>query len=168
MDLRLGNGSTLEIRPIRADDKDLLAAGFALLSDDTRQKRFLSPKPSLSSTELRYLTEVDGLAHVAFVAVERERPSHIAAVGRFVRERERPDTAEFAIVVGDAYQRQGVGSALARRLVGAARELGLRRFTARVLSDNVGAQKLIASIGEHLEYVSNGDGSRDMVVELAA
>ena len=46
--------------------------------------------------------------------------------------------------------------------------LGVRRFTARVLSDNVGAQKLISSIGEHLEYVNNGDGSREMVVELAA
>jgi acetyltransferase len=168
MDFRLGNGTLLEIRPIRSDDKELLAAGFRLLSDETRHARFLMPKPRLSSGELRYLTEVDGRDHVALIAVEADRPTHIAGVGRFVRDRGRPDTAEFAIVVGDAYQRQGLGRALAEALAAEAKVRGINRFTALALAENVGVQKLIGAIAEHLEYAHNGDGTRALTADLAA
>jgi RimJ/RimL family protein N-acetyltransferase len=168
VDLRLRNGNRLEIRPIHSDDKELLAAGFRLLSDETRQMRFLTAKPRLTKSDLRYLTEVDGRDHVALVAVEHDRPTHIAAVGRFVRDRERPDTAEFAIVVGDAYQRQGLGRALAEALAAEAKARGIHRFTAITLSDNVGVQKLIGAISEQLEYAHNGDGTRALTADLAA
>ena len=168
MDLRLESGRRFEIRAIRRDDKDLLAAGFRLLSDETRRLRFLGPKPRLSQSELRYLTEVDGRDHVALVVVEHEHPTHIAGVGRFVRDTERPDTAEFAIVVGDAYQGHGMGKALAAALVAEARERGILRFKALTEASNVPAQKLIASIGRHLEYVANGDGTREVTADLAA
>jgi RimJ/RimL family protein N-acetyltransferase len=168
MDLLLRDGTVLEIRPIRPDDKGLLAAGFRLLSDETRQMRFLTAKPRLTKGELAYLTEVDGCDHVALVAVERHQPTHIAAVGRFVRDREQPDTAEFAIVVGDAYQRQGLGRALGQALSAEAKARGISHFTATVLSENEAVQRLIASIGEHLVYVRNGDGTREIVADLAA
>jgi RimJ/RimL family protein N-acetyltransferase len=168
VNLRLPDGTELDVRSIRPDDKDLLAAGFRLLSDETRLRRFLAPKPRLTSSELRYLTEVDGRDHVALVAVERTHPTHIAAVGRFVRDRQRPDTAEFAIVVGDRYQRQGLGTTLGHALVHQAKARGIRRFTAMTLSDNIAVQRLIASIGEHLEFVPTGNGTREIVAELAA
>jgi RimJ/RimL family protein N-acetyltransferase len=166
--LLLRIGKLVEIRPIRSDDKELLAAGFRLLSDETRRARFLGPKPRLSEGELRYFTEVDGQDHVALVAVEAERFRRFVGVGRFVRDRARPDTAEFAIVVGDAYQRQGLGRALAEALAAEAKARGIHRFTALTLSENVGVQKLIGAIAEHLEYVNNGDGTRALTADLAA
>jgi RimJ/RimL family protein N-acetyltransferase len=168
MDLRFHSGLEVTVRPIRPDDKELLVAGLRLLSPETVHRRFLAPKPRFSAGELRYLTEVDGHDHVALVAVESERPTHIVAVGRFVRDRERPDTAEFAIVVGDRYQRQGVGRALSRLLVKEARDRGIRRFTATALSDNVAVDRLIASMARQLEYVPAGNGAREIVAELAA
>ena len=168
MDLRLRNGTAFEIRHIRSDDKELLTAGFRLLSDETRQMRFLTAKPRLTKGDLRYLTEVDGRDHIALVAVEAERPTHIAGVGRFVRDRERPDTAEFAIVVGDAYQRQGLGRALGEALAAEAKVRGIKRFTALTLAENLGVQKLIGAIAEHLEYAHNGDGTRELTADLAA
>ncbi|MDQ6915065.1 MAG: GNAT family N-acetyltransferase [Actinomycetota bacterium] len=156
------------IRPIRPDDNPLIAKAFSLLSDETRTRRFLGPKPRLTQSELRYFTEVDGHDHVALIAVEPEHPERVMAVARFVRDPARPDTAEFAIVVGDAYQRQGLGRTLARRLVAEARARDIRRFTAWTLSDNVGAQRLIRSMSEHLTYVPRGGGARELVVELAA
>jgi acetyltransferase len=102
------------------------------------------------------------------VAVEADHPTHIAAVARFVRDRERPDTAEFAILVGDAYQRQGLGRRLAAALVEEARARGIRRFTATAASDNTAAHRLIASISEHLVYVPTGAGTTEVVAELAA
>ena len=85
-----------------------------------------------------------------------------------MRDLERPDTAEFAIVVGDRLPAPGSGRALGRALADEARARGIRRFTATVLSENESVQRLIASIGEHLEYVPNGDGTREIVADLAA
>ncbi|MEA2437737.1 MAG: hypothetical protein QOF65_2293, partial [Thermoleophilaceae bacterium] len=133
MPLRLKNGTEITIRDIRADDKDLLAAGYARLSERSRLRRFLGPKPRLTASDLRYLTEVDGLNHYAIVAM---RGRDIVGVARWVRLVDDPDEAEAAIVVGDSLQGNGLGKILARRLADAARERGVRRMRASIMSDN--------------------------------
>jgi RimJ/RimL family protein N-acetyltransferase len=72
----------------------------------------------------------------------------IIGVARYVRLNEDPGAAEFAILVGDAYQGRGIGTALADELTDRAQAAGLERFTALVLHDNVAAQALIARIGD--------------------
>jgi GNAT superfamily N-acetyltransferase len=166
--VRLDNGVEVVIRPIRPADKTLLAAGVTRLSEESRRRRFLAPKPRLSASELRYFTQVDGCDHFALIAVHAEQPRWVLGVGRFVRERSRPDTAEFAIAVGDPYQRRGLGRELSRRLIDAARARGIEHFTAWTLSDNVAAERLIQSMSESLSYVGRGPGTREVVVDLAA
>jgi GNAT superfamily N-acetyltransferase len=165
---RLADGTPALIRAVQPGDKARIAKAFSLLSDETRLRRFLGPKPRLTASELRYLTEVDGRDHVALIAVHAERPDWVLGVARYVRDPERSDTAEFAIVVGDRYQRRGLGRELSRRLVAAARATGVRRFTAWILSDNLAVQPLIESIAEHLTYVPRGNGAREVTGELAA
>src|SRR3954468_11826104 len=92
------------IRPIRPSDAPLLAAAHATLSPETVRLRYLAPKPRLTARELRYLTEVDGVHHVAFLALRAEDPSRIAAVARFVRSTTDPEAAEAAVVVADDLQ----------------------------------------------------------------
>ena len=157
----------LVFRQIRPDDKGRLAAGLARLSPESRQKRFLMPKPRFSSTELRYLTEVDGFDHVAIVAVSATDADVFYAVGRFVRLRDDPGTAEVAIVVADPLQGRGLGREIGTRLADLARERGVTRFSATLLGDNVPAQRLFASISARLEQ-HIADGVREMVGELAA
>jgi RimJ/RimL family protein N-acetyltransferase len=157
----------LVFRHIRPDDKGRLAAGLARLSPESRHKRFLMPKPRFSSAELRYLTEIDGFDHVAIVAVSATDPDVFYAVGRFVRLRDDPETAEVAIVVADALQGQGLGRELGRRLADLARERGVRRFTATLLGDNVAAHRLFASLSARLEQ-RTAAGLREMVADLAA
>src|SRR3954453_9040280 len=109
MDLvRLDDGTALLVRPIEATDKARLAAGLTRLSETSRQKRFLGPKPRLTSAELRYLTEVDGHRHHALVAVF---PGHddLAASARWVPLRPDPLAAEAAVVVCDDLQGRGLG-----------------------------------------------------------
>jgi acetyltransferase len=157
----------LLFRHIRPDDKGRLAAGLTGLSPDSRRLRFLTPKPRLSSSELRYLTEIDGFDHVAIVAVSAEDPEVFYGVARFVRLREDPQTAEAAIVVGDALQGHGLGRELGRRLADEARERGVSRFTASMLSENKAAQALFQSISAQLQE-RTGSGLRELVAELAA
>ena len=164
---RLPDGTPLLFRHIRPDDKGRLAAGLARLSLDTQHKRFLMPKPRFSSSELRYLTEIDGFDHVAIVAVLADDAEAIVAVARFVRHSAAPDAAEVAIVVGDPYQGRGLGREIGRRLAEEARGRGVRRFTATLLGDNEAAHRLFASISDHLTQHTH-DGLREVEAELPA
>jgi acetyltransferase len=133
----LPDGAEVLIRPIRADDKRLLEEGLRRLSPESVQRRFLSPKRSFTSAELRYLTEVDGRNHVAFVAEDpRDVERRLIAVGRFVRLVGDPEAAEVAIVVADDWQGRRLGSLVAAKLAAEARRVGIQRFTATMAADN--------------------------------
>lgn len=164
----LPDGTQILIRPIQASDKVRLSIALGRLSRETIQRRFLAAKPKLSSGELRYLTEVDGHEHIALVAVLAAAPDSIAAVARCVRMPDAPDTAEFAIVVGDPLQGRGLGSLLARELATAARSSGIRRFSATMEGENVAVRRLIAHFTDTLEHEHVDHGVREVVVTLAA
>ncbi len=66
----LRDGSEVLISRLTPADAPLLADAFTRLSEESRRLRFLGPKPSLSSAELRYLTEVDGHRHEALSAID--------------------------------------------------------------------------------------------------
>jgi RimJ/RimL family protein N-acetyltransferase len=144
--VRLKGDVRVLIRPIRPDDKALLAAGMEHLSEHSAYQRFLVPKRSLTAGELRYLTEVDFRDHVAFVAVRPEEPEVLVGVGRWVRLASDPEVAEIAFVVGDDLQHRGLGTALAEALADSARERGVRRFVATMLPDNLAAHRLFARV----------------------
>src|ERR1700755_916716 len=103
MTLRTSDSGVPELllRRIEAEDKDALVAGLGRLSDRSVYQRFLSPKPRLTSSELKYLTEVDFDDHYALVAVLARAPSVIVGVGRWVRSAAAPSDAEIAIVIAD-------------------------------------------------------------------
>jgi protein lysine acetyltransferase len=166
--MRLRDGRDVRIRPIQAEDKVMLVLGIGKLSERTVYRRFLSPKRSFTHAELRYLTEVDGHDHVAFVAEPAEEPGTLIGVGRWVRQREEPDMAEVAIVVADCWQGRGVGSLIAAALAAEARDHGIGRFTARMLSDNLPAQRLMAKLAGHLERTHDGMGASELIGDLAA
>ena len=162
----LRDGTRLAIRPIHAADKAELTAGLGRLSPTTVHKSFMSPKTRFSSSELRYLTEVDGHHHAALVAEEVDPPHRIVAVARYVELPDEPGTADVAIVVGDPLQGQGLGSVLAAHLAEEAARNGIRGFSATMLSDNRAAHRLMAQLSEHLERRGVGAGQHELVVRL--
>jgi GNAT superfamily N-acetyltransferase len=164
----LKNGAAVRIRPIEPADKDILAVAHGRLSEETVYLRFLSAKPRLSGSELRYLTEVDGESHFALIAVMADRPDDAVGVARFVRSSEDPQAAEAAVVVGDAFQHQGLGRQLGLILADAARERGIRRFTATMLGTNLAAHRLMAAISHRLSNERPDGATRTLVAELAA
>ncbi len=156
------------MRPIRPDDKERLAAGHERLSEHTAWLRYLRPKSRLTAAEVRYLTEVDGRNHVALVVLRADDREAMVAVGRFVRDLADPSTAEFAIVVGDRYQRRGLGTALAGLLAEEARRHGIRRLRALTAAENVAVSRLLARIDRGLKVERQDGATRELVVELAA
>jgi RimJ/RimL family protein N-acetyltransferase len=164
----LPSGNRVLVRPIAPGDKDKLARGLRQLSEASIRKRFLAAKPRFTRAELRYLTEVDGVNHIALVAVLEDDPDQLVAVARCVRLPDRPDTAEMAIVVGDPWQNQGLGRALATALADAALAAGIRRFAATMLGDNEPARRLMRTFALRLEEGLVAGGVREVLVELAA
>jgi RimJ/RimL family protein N-acetyltransferase len=157
----------LLLRRIAPADKDALVAGLGHLSERSVYQRFLSPKPRLTTSELRYLTEVDFVDHYALVAVLAQSPHVVVGVGRWVRCAESPQDAEIAIVIADDLQGRGVGTLLGRALADAARARGIARFTASMLPTNQAAHRLFAKISTQLETVHH-PGVDEVVAPLFA
>lgn len=157
----LTDGTHAELRLVRADDKELLRAGFDHWSPESRYSRFLGSKTSLSDDELRYLCELDHEHHFAIGAVRAARddePMHDGrngapldptiglGIARFIRLPERPNTAEAAIAVADHAQHKGLGKLLLLRLIAAATERGVERLRLELLGSNTGMTALLAAI----------------------
>ncbi len=175
----LPDGTQIILRPIEAGDKPRLSVALGRLSQETIRRRFLTAKPGFSAGELRYLTEIDGHNHLALAAFLAEDPDAIVGVARCIRLplprpeassplRSEPQTAEFAIVVGDPFQGRGLGTLLARELAAAARAAGIRRFAATMLGDNDAVRHLMGTISAHLELDRIDGGLREVVIDLAA
>jgi GNAT superfamily N-acetyltransferase len=164
----LHSGREVEIRPIAASDGPALQAAYDRLSDETKYKRFMAVKPHLSGSDVRYLTATDGDRHIAFVATPVGRPDVIVGVVRCVRLVQRPDTAEFAITIGDPYQGDGLGSAMMERLAAEARAHGVTRFIGTMLADNVAAHRLTRRLAGELAHQRHLGPVDELEVDLAA
>ncbi|MEO9220466.1 MAG: GNAT family N-acetyltransferase [Mycobacteriaceae bacterium] len=144
---QLSDGAAVRIRPVQPSDAALLADGFARLSIESRELRFLTRKSELTESELRYFTEVDHRHHEALGAVD-EATGRGIGIARFVKHTEEPKAAELAIVIDDDWQGRGLGTALLSELTDRAREEGIRRFTALVAADNSSVLGLLQTIGD--------------------
>ncbi len=148
-ELELGS-ARLFVRPMRPEDVDLERAFVAGMSDNTRYLRFFYQLHELTPQMLARFTQVDYDRELALVAMPRDAAGRVepafAAVARFIRAADR-DTAEFAIVVGDAWQGRGLGRAMMERLIAAARDNGVRRVEGAVLRANGNMLRFTAGLG---------------------
>jgi RimJ/RimL family protein N-acetyltransferase len=147
-ELVLSDGTRLHLRPLTADDRDGMLALFHRLSEESRWRRFMSPKPTLAPRELDYLTDIDHFAHEAFAAVDA-RDGSLAGVARYVRHTGAETAAELAVEVADELQRRGIGTALCRRVIERAQENGFTVLTATALWNNQPARRLLRRLGFH-------------------
>jgi GNAT superfamily N-acetyltransferase len=134
------------VRPLVPGDRDGYVEAFETLSARTRYLRFAGPKPRLSSSELRYLVEVDHDQHEALLAYECETGRPVG-VARFVRDTQDPRVAEAAITVLDAWQGRGIGPQLLDRLTERAAQIGVATLRAEVLRSNGRALRMLRQAG---------------------
>jgi acetyltransferase len=149
--VRLRDGSDLLLRPIRPEDGEGERQFVARLSPQAMYLRFHAPLRDLSLERLVRFTQIDYDREMAFVAVERPdgpapEPPAIRGIARYTRN---PDgrTAEFGIVVEDAWQGRGVGQALMDALEACARSRGIAALVGYVLHENGGMHRLMRARG---------------------
>ncbi|HSQ63281.1 MAG TPA: GNAT family N-acetyltransferase [Polyangiaceae bacterium] len=146
----LPDGERVVLRYIQQSDAGELRRQFLALSPETRYRRFFGAIEDLDARTLEYLTNVDGVDHVAIVAVMESldlKTERGIGVARFVRTKEDPKVAEMAVTVVDDMQGKGVGTLLSHAAVNAALARGIERFRCVVLADNEVVVKALREVG---------------------
>jgi acetyltransferase len=156
------DGSQFLIRPIRPDDEPLMVQFHADLTEDTVYSRYFQVLGLSQRTAHERLTRVcfnDYDREIALVAEETspDGERHIVAIGRLSKAHAVPE-AEFALLIGDPWQRRGLGSELLRRLVQVGRDEGLELIWADMLARNVGMRRTAERVGF---TISASDDLRD-------
>lgn len=152
----LHDGSSVLIRGIVPADAPLLRRAHRMMSSETIRNRYFMPKPTLTPSDLQYLTDVDFVDHVAVVAIDPQRPEAILGVARWIRDPQRPDHAEAAFVVVDRAQGTGVGSALAIALADLAVARGVTHLTGSMLAENRQSEGMFRRMGGEITIHRDG------------
>jgi len=148
---KLKNGRILLLRPIKPEDEPYMGELFKTFSEETVAYRFFMVLKEMSHADLARYCNIDYDKEIAIVAETKEN-GRKKLLG-VVRLATQPDgkTAEIAIVVGDPWQRQGLGSKLVDYMIEIARDKGLSTLFALMLRDNYKAIRLMKEKGFKIE-----------------
>ena len=142
----LPGGVEIPFRVVGPDDAPALQRLHARCSERTIYLRFFGPMKKLSDEQARYFASTDGVDHFGLVALDPEDPEEIIAVVRYARK-PGDERAEYAALVEDSWQGQGIGAALTHRLIDEARGNGVGSFYAPVKGEN----KRMLNVLRHLD-----------------
>jgi len=166
----LKDGSAITIRPICPEDEPLMVKFHETLSEQSVYYRYFYPmklSQRVAHERLTRICFIDYDRELALVA-ERQHPQtgarEIIAVGRLNKLHGRNE-AEFAILISDQFQRQGLGTELLGRLLEVGRQEKLGRIIGHILLDNRGMQRVCEKLGFHLRYVAQ-EGQVKAEIEL--
>ena len=160
--VRLRDGRAVALRAARSADAFAVQQFVRGLSDRSRHNRFFAPLRELSPDQLERVIRTRPPCELAIVGETPEGAgSRIVAMAQYAGC-EGLET-EFAIVVDDAWQRQGLGTQLLGVLAEHAKGAGLAVFAGLVLHDNWAMLSLLARLG--FEFITDGDPHAIRVVK---
>jgi acetyltransferase len=145
--IAIGGGQKVFLRPIMAEDEPRHREFLANLSDDTKRFRFFEVIENPDAKFTRHFTQIDYDREIAIIAEieSKGQPTTIGAA-RLI-ENALDNTAEFAIVVADAWQRKGLGKKMTRRMIEIARAQKYEKIYLNFLNDNVAIKTLLKNEG---------------------
>jgi acetyltransferase len=151
------DGTLVTLRPIRPEDEPLMVDFHERLSEQTVYRRYFQALGLAQRTAHERLTRlcfIDFDRQMALVA-ERKVPEtgarEILGVGRLSKLL-GTDRAEFALLIVDSVQRQGLGTELLRRLLEIARNERIHRMQGEILVENFPMQRLCEKLGFRLRH----------------
>jgi len=147
---KLKDGEEVLIRPIRPEDEPLIVQFHETLSERTVYLRYLQALKLSQRVAHERLTRIcfnDYDREMALVAETKNGAgAKILAVGR-LRKIPGGNDAEFAVLVSDEFQGQGLGTELVRRLIDVARHEKLDKIIGDVLVDNIVMRRVCEKLG---------------------
>ena len=141
-------------RPVQLDDEPRFYRLWPRLSRETVYRRFHAPLHGLPRDAVHRLVDVD---HDLREAVVADVGGEVVGVARYDRSPADPSTAEFAVLVEDAWQGAGLGRQLLSELIRLARSRGVTTLTATVQPDNDRIQRLIRRLLPESTFTPDDD-----------
>jgi acetyltransferase len=146
------DGTEVLFRPIQPEDELMLRKFHETLSERTVHMRYLKAmqlSQRIAHERLARLCYIDYDREIALVAVRRNpynNAPELMAVGRLTK-RAGTNSAEYAVIVSDRFQHQGLGSEMLRRLVAIAKDENVGTVFGTVLEDNTEMLSLVKKLG---------------------
>jgi acetyl coenzyme A synthetase (ADP forming)-like protein len=159
VDVALRDGSIVQVRPVRPQDQDDLAAFYSALSERSRWFRFFSAGVNLER-QAQQSVHLDYRDTFGLVAV-----TEAAIVGHAQYIRMDAERAEIAFAVSDAMQGRGLATVLLAHLAERAHEEGISMLHAEVLREN---RRMLDVFRESGFPVASRTSDEALVIELPA
>jgi acetyltransferase len=159
---KLKNGTSVMIRPIQPEDEPLLVKFHETLSEQSVYQRYFNHLKLDQRVAHERLTRIcfnDYDREIALVVEEKNGDSEgskILGVGRLSKARGLNE-AEFALLISDSCQHQGIGSELLKRLIHIGRDEKLSRITADILADNQPMLHMMKKAGFKVTHETGGN-----------
>ena len=152
-----GDGREVLIRPIRPEDEPLLVKFHGTLSERSVALRYfhaMKLSARVAHDRLTRICFIDYAREMSLVVEARDPASgerEILGVSRLARQF-GTNEAEFALIVSDSCQCQGIGTELLRRTIAVGRDEKYERITGEVLPENTEMQRVCEKLGFRLEH----------------
>jgi acetyltransferase len=143
----LVDGSKLTMRHIAPTDFLKEQAFVRGLSSQSSYLRFHGTIKDLSKKDLKKFTEPDSRNSVALIVLHStEKGEEEIGVARYVIDPDRMN-CEFAIVVADAWHKQGIGTRLMKALISHLQVSGVKQISGSVIKSNSTMRKFMKQMG---------------------
>jgi len=148
----LADGEEIIVRPLRPEDETLWRELLASASPETLRRRFGYEIGEVTHEFAARYCFLDYDRELALVAEVRNHAGpRLVGVGRLAVDG-GGDTAEFAVMVTDAFQQRGLGTTLTNACVAAARRWGVREVHGTVALDNAPMIALFRDCGFQVDH----------------
>jgi len=149
--VRLEDGRSFVLRPLRADDLEALRRAFLRLTPQEIEYRFFYRSRELPASVQAQVRGLDPARDAAFVV---DDGGEIRAVADLHVDHPGAREAEFGLIVGKAVSGHGLGRRLMLRLLDEARRRGLAALYGSVRADNARMLELCRELGAAITPVT--------------
>jgi acetyltransferase len=150
---KLKNKAPVTIRPIRPEDEPTMVKFHETLSEESVYHRYFSAlnlSQRITHERLQRICFNDYDREIALVAelkpAKEDDAQSIIGVGRLSKQHGLNE-AEFAVLVNDHWQNQGLGYELLKQLIEVGRAEKLSRIVGQILTDNHSMQHICKKLG---------------------
>ncbi|HOC91364.1 MAG TPA: GNAT family N-acetyltransferase [bacterium] len=142
----VARGREMTFRPVHPGDNDLMIRLYSAFSKQTIFHRFFT-SARIPPSKLSRFTNIDYVRHMAIVSEEtKDGAPMITGSARYNTPKDEEGTAEMAIVIGDPWQGNGIGTALLNYLLIVARDCGFKSVYGLVHYDNSAMVKTFEAV----------------------
>ncbi|MCB0522233.1 MAG: GNAT family N-acetyltransferase [Lewinellaceae bacterium] len=162
--IHLNDGREVLLRPIRPEDEPMELEMLNTISDQSLYYRFFGYVPKVTHDFMIRMTHIDYDREMAMIAeINEGGKQQMIGVVRIIADA-WSESAEFAILIADAWQNKGLGNQMMDYMLEIARDKGILKIFASVLRTNTHMIRMFKERG--FELRSEEEGAYEVSLDL--